>query len=437
VRNLIVNRTYMGEHVYGKRSSNRNRKIVTRTVPAIISEKDWNAAQKVLCSHRFVCKNNRQHSYLLRGLIKCGLCGLTFSGWTARPPQHDHYYRCNGRQMARGLYGLDGKKCPAKTLNGDYVERVLWADIEAFLHNPGDLLERLRERLSLNDEERKRQEKELKLLKERLEAKTEERGRMLVLYRRGRIDEPTLDQHLELINSEAANLQSSIAEAERALSAEDRAAQLRSAESLLTTLRTKLAGPISPDLKRRIVEILVERIQADTVERFGVQQSEITITYRFSQPQEAAALVLPRLHRMSNRYRVPEKLETIGDHLRRRRLTLKLLQREVGERLGVDKGTVYNWENSRSKPDIEYMPAVIRFLGYNPLSPPQNLADRLVRARTALGLSQKDAAAQIGVDASTLARWERGEREPEGALAARATRFLSLAEEPAKDVKIA
>jgi hypothetical protein len=35
--------------------------------------------------------------------------------------------------------------------------------------------------------------------------------------------------------------------------------------------------------KRRIVEILVERVQADTVERFGVQQSEITIIYRFSQ----------------------------------------------------------------------------------------------------------------------------------------------------------
>jgi hypothetical protein len=28
--------------------------------------------------------------------------------------QNDHYYRCNGRQQARGLYGIDGRKCPAK-----------------------------------------------------------------------------------------------------------------------------------------------------------------------------------------------------------------------------------------------------------------------------------------------------------------------------------
>src|SRR5216684_330093 len=145
---------------------------------------------------------------------------------------------------------------------------------------------------------------------------------MLGLFRRGRIDEATLDQHLDLINTEAAGLQSGIEAAERALSVEDRTKQLRSAEALLGTLRTKLVGPISPEIKRRIVEILVERVQADTVERFGVQQSEITIEYRFSQPDAPAALVLPRSHRLSNRNRVPEKLETIEGHLLRRRLVL-------------------------------------------------------------------------------------------------------------------
>jgi hypothetical protein len=60
--------------------------------------------------------------YLLRGLIKCGLCGLTFSGLRQKAPQRDHYYKCNGRQQARGLYGRCGPKCSAKSLNGDYVE---------------------------------------------------------------------------------------------------------------------------------------------------------------------------------------------------------------------------------------------------------------------------------------------------------------------------
>jgi site-specific DNA recombinase len=428
VRNMIVSRTYMGQHVYGKRTKNRNRRQIVREVPAIVSEKVWQAAQQVLRSNRIMCRRNRKHPYLLRGLIKCGLCGLTFSGITMTPPQRDHYYRCNGRQFARGLYGLGGKKFPAKNLNGDYVERLVWADIEVFLRNPGEILERLRERLTLQHGELQHQEKELSSLRARLEEKTTERERMLGLFRRGRIDEATLDQHLDLIDAEAAGLRAEMEVAARALSAEDRAAQLSSAESLLTSLRKRLDEPIAPELKRRIIEVLVEKVEANTVERWAVQQSEITITYRFNQPSEPAALVLPRSHRLSTRNRVPAKLETLGDHLLRRRLTLKLLQRQVAETLRVEKSSVANWEANRAKPRVEHMPAIIRFLGYNPLPPSDGWADRLVKGRMAMGLTQSQSAKRIGVDPATLARWERGEREPTGAFAALAARFLSTSE---------
>jgi hypothetical protein len=49
------------------------------------------------------------------------------------------------------------------------------------------------------------------------------------------------------------------------------------------------------------------------------------ITYRFSQPNEAAALVLPRSHKLNSRNKPPEEPSTLGDHLLRRRLILKLL----------------------------------------------------------------------------------------------------------------
>ena len=137
IRNMIVSRTYMGEHVFGKRTKNRNRKVIVREVPAIVSSDVWEVAQKVLRSNQIMSKRNVRQPYLLRGLIKCSLCGLTFSGMRMKAPQRDHYYRCNGRQFARGLYGLSGKKCPSKSLNGDYLERLVWADIESFLRDPG------------------------------------------------------------------------------------------------------------------------------------------------------------------------------------------------------------------------------------------------------------------------------------------------------------
>jgi len=33
----------------------------------------------------------------------------------------------------------------------------------------------------------------------------------------------------------------------------------------------------------------------------------------------------------------------------------------------VDTTSVFNWEAKTSQPDLKYMPAVTRFLGYNPL----------------------------------------------------------------------
>jgi site-specific DNA recombinase len=425
VRNLIVNRTYMGEHYFGKRTKNNNRKLIVRPVPAIVNEETWQAAQQTLRSNQIFSKRNRKQPYLLRGLIKCGLCGLTFSGMRSPQPQKDHYYRCNGRQFARGLYGINGKKCPAKALNGDYVERLVWADIEAFLRNPGEILERLREKLAQQHGERESQESKLAILKGRMDEKAHERDRMLGLFRRGRIDEATLDQHLDVIDAESAGLQGEIEMAERVLSVEDQASQLRSAESLLEALRKRVAAPVSPDLKRRIIEVLVERIQADTVEKWGVQQSEITISYRFSQPNEPAALVLPRAHWIRSRQNPPEKLKTVGDHLLRRRLVLKLFQRQVAEQIGADVCSLRNWEANRSKPAVALMPAIIKFLGYNCLPPGSTWAERLVSGRKAMGMSQKESVRQLDVDQSTLARWERGEREPTGQFAARAHNFLT------------
>ena len=151
----------MGEHCYGRRSKNRSRKIIVRRVPAIVSIELWEAAQQVLRSNLIMAVRTDRVPFLLRGLIKCAMCRRTYAGMRMKLPQRDHYYRCVGRQFDRGFDGLSEKKCTAKSLNGDYVERLVWADIESFLRNPGDILERLRERVSMQDSVRLDQQKEL------------------------------------------------------------------------------------------------------------------------------------------------------------------------------------------------------------------------------------------------------------------------------------
>ena len=58
------------------------------------------------------------------------------------------------------------------------------------------------------------------------------------------------------------------------------------------------------------------------------------------------------------------------------------------------------------------MPAIIEFLGYNPLESSTSFPQRLIAMRRARGLTQKELAIELGVDPSTIRNWERSEHEP-------------------------
>ena len=65
---------------------------------------------------------------------------------------------------------------------------------------------------------------------------------------------------------------------------------------------------------------------------------------------------------------------TLGDHIRRRRLEMKLTQKEVADQLGVVPWTVLNWEKGRTQPLIKFIPAIVGFLGYDPFPQPTILS---------------------------------------------------------------
>jgi transcriptional regulator with XRE-family HTH domain len=103
--------------------------------------------------------------------------------------------------------------------------------------------------------------------------------------------------------------------------------------------------------------------------------------------------------------------KTLGDHIRRRRLMLSLTQDETAERLRVNAWTVLNWETGETKPAIQFIPALVAFLGYDPEPMSvETLAGRLVSRRRELGWSQSVAARSLGIDPSTWAGWEAGAR---------------------------
>ncbi len=122
----------------------------------------------------------------------------------------------------------------------------------------------------------------------------------------------------------------------------------------------------------------------------------------------------------------PKLLNTLGDHIRRR-LDLGLFQSTVAEPIGVDPTTIHNWEGNKSLPAIRYIPAILRFLGYNPFPSARTFPEQLATVRRMLGMSQRKWAESLGVDPGTLQGWEAGQHEPTGRNVELVERFLRSA----------
>ncbi len=62
----------------------------------------------------------------------------------------------------------------------------------------------------------------------------------------------------------------------------------------------------------------------------------------------------------------PETLSTLGDHLRRARISRGIWQTEAAKELGVSHATLHNWETGKRAPQKYLRERIVGFLGYDP-----------------------------------------------------------------------
>jgi len=249
IRGILTNKTYMGVHEFGKRTASK-RPVVARPVPAIVTEATWTKAQANLKANQLFSTRGAKHKYLLRGMIKCGLCGLTYIGVPANREngRGESYYRCNGAHTPDML----PKRCESKTIRGDLLEQQVWADVEAFLRDPGPILQQLQSRLESEAQDTDKTKERLKHLEDLLAQKATERNRVVALYRRGRLNDVAVDEQMDEIGKEEASLAAQIEEwREKLQGANSISDAVSSAEALLAKLKTRLDEPVSREQKRQ------------------------------------------------------------------------------------------------------------------------------------------------------------------------------------------
>lgn len=286
VGRIITNSTYKGIHLYGKRSK-KEREVIEREVPAIVSEEIWNTAQEVLKENQIeALRNTKNTQYLLRGIIRCGHCGRTYIGisYVRKDRKSLKYYLCHGKQK---YAGPNEKKCTAKNLNAAWIENLVWDDCVNFIKNPGNIINELQKGFEDRRSRKKELEQEIALLTTSIQEKDFEKQSILDLYRKQIITSADVEAQLNKIGYEREQLSERKSELKNKLLAEESIInKTYSVEPLLNELRDTIKGELPFEVKREIVKALVKRITVDTVEdENGKERYFVTIEFSFELPK--------------------------------------------------------------------------------------------------------------------------------------------------------
>jgi len=301
VRNMLRNPAYMGRWEWGKRSKKRRRDdTIPGYCPPIVSEEIFTKAGNILIQNQLFSTRNGHRNYLLRGLIKCDICGKTFCGSYSlvgpNKSKEKAYYKCNGKTQWRKL----GKpRCSVPSLRAEEIESVVWEDIKNFCRSPSTVLEQLRSQRKPLDESIK--DTLDKVTVQIIELKRQEINLIKIAATSREVKSQTLDELLSENHKAQDDLIAYKAELEtkelRSQTLED---DLRDVASRLAQLGDRIEQA-SFEERRRAVEELVKEIRVQPQAIDGKLIPVVIITYRFNEPSQIiipppSAMIIDHTH---------------------------------------------------------------------------------------------------------------------------------------------
>lgn len=244
-------------------------------VPAVVSEALWERCAQLRNENMRLASRNSRRFYLLRGLVRCGLCDRSMTGvsygYKGGTGQTYTYYRCTSRADARVA------NCALRDVRADELERVVWSGVASFASSPGKVVSKLRMAMAASAGAGKAGPDTDKLRA----AKERERERVITWARQGRITEDELDAQLLQLRGELAALESEQARIKSARAqTEATREQLRDAEAFLEELSRRVNN-LTPEGMAAVVRRAVPRV---VVKPRADGRKVVTATYRFAPP---------------------------------------------------------------------------------------------------------------------------------------------------------
>ena len=428
ISTIVRNTTYKGIHYYGKKSS-KQRDLIPREVPAIVSEETWDKARLMMHDNQLEAMKNSKTQYLLRGLIKCGICGLTYHGINYESSKKGKaYYKCGGKTSYHGP--LEGK-CSSKNVPQQWIEEIIWGDCVKFIMNPGNTLDELAATMEQKKSQKASLESERDMVLKAIRDKEPEKQSILDLYRKNIINAKDVEIQLLNISREIGALEERAKELELQIKDENNLANhYDTAEQLLKDLQGKLESEPSFETRREIVRTLVKEVKIETKPGAnGRPRAVVNAQYTFvkvvlyTDKRAENNIDYYPLERSNN---MPAWFlghnwtgDTSGSRIRQARVAKVMTITDLATAAGMATATISDLEADKKSPAFltlrklsQVLEVPIAFLGCFEGMPEESLGQRITKARHYHGLMITEMAQAIGVNAKTLRHWEKSEQNP-------------------------
>jgi site-specific DNA recombinase len=231
------------------------------SVPALVDQETWDQAQAQLARNAALSfRHNARHSYLLRCLLTCEVCGLAMHGVTrpatATKPERQ-YYECRGKDC---VLSARTAACPSRHVKADEIEPVVWTHVASLLADPDRLLAQFDHLAATAEAGSARDQAAEQQLRARLDRTVRADKRLLDAYQAGAITLAELSERRQLLASERQALERQQEEQARLRQQRLRAEAVRmDLAAFCSRIHSRLHEATFAD-KQAILQLVIERI---------------------------------------------------------------------------------------------------------------------------------------------------------------------------------